>query len=703
MTIHKKILLLLLLSVSLYTVLGVSFQRYLILPDFEALETEEARKNMDRCLEALHREVHHLDMFCFDWAAWDDTFEFMAEPTEAYKTSNLSPASFIDNDINFIYFFDRRGNLVWGRYYDLETEEPEDFPDFQQGLMAATHPLLNPGPRDESHQGLINTSKGVMLFACRSILPSEEVVGEENRGTMIMARLLNDEILNEIQEQVQVALEVFPADSKMLPPEAMNLDLNEERIDDDDQNTLTVSTLVPDFFNEPALYFIIRGPREIMARGVEAVRLQTLVAVATGLLFTLLLAASMGSLVSRPLHMLSEQAQKFHLGSGPIPHWTIRRNDEIGRLAKDFNNMMRRVRDEEIERRTTETALRNSEARLDTILKTAPDAIVVTNAKGYIESANDAAAKLFGYDIDGLTGLTGRHFLAEEEQTFWIEATANYAANPGAEPFTANRESAIRNREGLIHPVHISVTSMLLEGEVYFTSAIRDISEMQEMQESMARARHLATVGEMGASVAHEIRNPLAGMRGAIELLQGNGLDEAEEKIALDGLAESVDRIAHTVDQLLSYAKPISPRSCTFLIRPLIEAVVDKSINSSGGSITIDCPEDTSINADPALFRQVLENIWSNAVQAAGPSGTFNWAVALQDGSTKIILSDNGPGIEQSSRERLFEPFFTTRVNGTGLGLSISHRIIEAHHGTIYLDDGDPVGVCVVILLSEGV
>ncbi len=704
MTIHKKILLLLLLSVSVYTVLGIVFQQFIILPSFHALETEEARKDIQRCVDALHREVHHLDLFCFDWAAWDDTYHYIAEPTEAYERSNLSAASFLDNNVNLIYLFDRRGDVVWGQYYDLEEEEPVPFPDFPGEGLAANHHLLNHSTRDDYVHGIYRSSRGPLLLASRPILPSEAAENEEIRGTFIMGRLLSPAILDEIRQQTQVDLEVYPIDDGRVPEAIRSLPVETEEIRYASSEMLNAFANVPDISGTPTLTFITTVSRRIMARGEEAIRLQTMAAGAAGLAFVLLLAFFMKGLISHPLQQLSEQVRRVRLDDTPEPLPTLRRNDEIGRLARDFNNMLRRLRQEERERSSAQRALGNSQARLETILKTAPDAIVVTNAAGVVESANDAASRLLGYPAETLIGMRGRDLLAEEEQRYWVKAVATYADAPGPTPFTANRESAIRRPDGTVHPVHICASSMYLEGELHFTSSVRDISEIRAMQERVARAQHLASIGEMGATVAHEIRNPLAGMGGAIHLLQSGELSPPLQKEALQGLSESVARIAHTVDQLLGYARPLTPRSTVFLLRPLLEAVSELSPGDSPPpqDVDITCPASLGVDADPNMIRQVFENIWQNAQQAAGPSGSYRWSVTSRAGTVEISLMDNGCGLDGATEARLFEPFFTTRVDGTGLGLSVSLRILEAHHGSIRLENRPAGGVAVTITLPEG-
>jgi len=704
MTIHQKILLLLLISVSLYTVLGTAFQRLIILPSFVALEAEEAEKDMRRCLDALEHEIYYLNIYCHDWAAWDDTYDFVESRSEDYIRSNLDPSYVAENYLSLIYFFDREGGIAWGQFYDPATGAVEAFPDFPETGLAATHRLLNPGGWEDSVHGILQSSRGPLLIAARPILPSVPRTGGEPRGTLLMGRLLDNRIADKLREQTQVPLEIYPVGGASAPPESATLQPGEIRVIYDSKADLRVLANVADLDGAPALAFVAPMPRSILARGRAAIHLQTMAAAAAGLLFALLLSLSMRGMITRPLQQLGEQVRALGRKTPPELSPLLRRGDEIGRLARDFQFMVRRIHEEESERNVIEADLRDSQARLETILQTAPDAIVVTNGKGCIDSANDASARLLGYPVEELIGMRGRDLLAESERDYWVKAVADFARAPTETPFTANRESAILHRDGTVHPVHMCVGSVMLNGKPHFISAIRDISGAKAMQASVERARHLATIGEMGATVAHEIRNPLAGMRGAIDLLQEGHLPPAGQRQALDGLSEAVDRIARIVDQLLQYAKPLTPRPDHFLLRPLVEAVVEGRINgqAEGPSVAIDCPPDLQVYADPNLLRQVLENLWSNACHAAGPGGHLVWAAAPRDGAIAISLADDGPGIDPAHRGRLFEPFFTTRLEGTGLGLSITYRIVEAHRGSISLEDNLPVGTRAIICLPTG-
>ena len=116
------------LLVSVIVVAGVGMvyvtRQWFILPSFLAAERDEAREHVTRCLHAIDRELHHLDVFCYDWAAWDHTYEYVVEPSAEYERANLALPTFTNNALNLLFILDADGHVVWGKVYDLETEEP---------------------------------------------------------------------------------------------------------------------------------------------------------------------------------------------------------------------------------------------------------------------------------------------------------------------------------------------------------------------------------------------------------------------------------------------------------------------------------------------------------------------------------------------------------------------------------------------------
>ena len=216
--------------------------------------------------------------------------------------------------------------------------------------------------------------------------------------------------------------------------------------------------------------------------------------------------------------------------------------------------------------------------------------------------------------------------------------------------------------------------------------------ERAERQAQVAEARFreqeaLAQVGQLAAVVAHEVRNPLAGIRGAVQVISRRlGAEAPEQKIASEVLTR-IDTLNDIVSDLLQFARPRQPAPVQTAFRPLIRttvtllrgdpALADVSVDVQG--------EDVVISADPELLKLALHNLLVNSAQAMDGHGRIVVMARSTDDACEIRIADEGPGIPPALRSHLFEPFFTTKHRGTGLGLATARRLMEAHGGTLEL------------------
>ncbi len=221
--------------------------------------------------------------------------------------------------------------------------------------------------------------------------------------------------------------------------------------------------------------------------------------------------------------------------------------------------------------------------------------------------------------------------------------------------------------------------------------------------EEMQRAQQLASVGELASGVAHEIRNPLTGVRGALDLaLRKLPAGEAAWPL-LEEAQRQLDRIEDATKQLLRYARPPEMRQMAVPVRELVgraAAVVGPRAGAAGITLHTDVAEDSVVvRVDPELLVQVLVNLMLNAIDAMARGGRLTVWVARHAPEVWIGVRDNGPGISPELRGEIFRPFFTTKHHGSGLGLSISQQIVARHGGTLSLEDTPGGGATFVVAL----
>jgi hypothetical protein len=211
--------------------------------------------------------------------------------------------------------------------------------------------------------------------------------------------------------------------------------------------------------------------------------------------------------------------------------------------------------------------------------------------------------------------------------------------------------------------------------------------------EQMKRADRLASIGEMAAGIAHEIKNPLAGIAGVIQVLRKELAVGDQKRLVLDEVLSQVERMDKAVRNLLSFARPPEPRMTLVDINELICRLLDfLAPQFAKNSIEADRRLASGLpwlTLDPDLIQQALINIALNAIQAMPEGGSFVVETRFtkpdgeNPGSVEVLCFDTGKGISPENLNRIFNPFFTTRQQGTGLGLSITQRIVEQHGGEI--------------------
>jgi hypothetical protein len=216
----------------------------------------------------------------------------------------------------------------------------------------------------------------------------------------------------------------------------------------------------------------------------------------------------------------------------------------------------------------------------------------------------------------------------------------------------------------------------------------RSQSELEAFyRERMVRADRFAAVGEIATGLAHEIKNPLAGLSGALELLAEDLQRDPRQAEVVDEMRHQVQRLTHTMESLLSFARPAKARLRATDVNDSIEKVLFL-INQQCRGTCVDvrpqlAQELPSVLADPFQLEQVFLNICLNACQAMRESGRLTVRSRPGDGNVVVEIADTGPGIPSDLRAQVFKPFFTTKRQGNGLGLAISARIVAEHGGHI--------------------
>ncbi len=349
--------------------------------------------------------------------------------------------------------------------------------------------------------------------------------------------------------------------------------------------------------------------------------------------------------------------------------------------------------------------LREQRFFTDELLDQLGEGVLAVDAHGHIAYANDEAVRLLALPAGRQQGrlaaevLVGELGQVHDLLTDWRSPLQERLPGPGG------RQLVVRVTDLLSSQGQLIGRTLLLADE----------TRLRLLEENARRAEHLASLGEMAAGIAHEVRNPLTSLRGcAQELAEIMARSSNPDGSALAGIMVSeADRLGRIVSDFLALSRLSDPRRNRVELGPVLDEL--RALSQArrdlppGLKLTINlqsgCPV---VDADPDQLRQVLSNLINNAVEALAhttlPSLMVLVQLAAEDNplggqAVEIIVADNGPGIPLDQQERIFTPFFSTKATGTGLGLSLVSRIIRAHEGVLHLASSPGKGTTFTIFL----
>jgi len=343
-----------------------------------------------------------------------------------------------------------------------------------------------------------------------------------------------------------------------------------------------------------------------------------------------------------------------------------------------------------------------AEHRFQTMVESAPDAVVIANTKGRIVQVNSQTEALFGYNRDALLQLSVEDLIPQRLRDRYRDNRAQFQASTHQRQMGVGLELFGQRKDGSEFPIEVSQSPLQTDAEDMVSSSIRDISErkareaeLDAFRRQIAVSEKLAALGTMVSGVAHEIRTPLTYINTNLELIKiqiekvsKSETDPAKASQTIASLVvsskEGVERADRIVEQLRQFASAqlkIEPSALHKVVANAVELF--RSVRKGQVVVNVDLQPTTGFEVDKGQIQQVLINLLNNGAEAMGNSGILKVRLRETSDGAEIEVEDNGPGIPAEVQSRLFDPFFTTKTEGTGLGLSVSRRIIEAHGGSI--------------------
>lgn len=335
------------------------------------------------------------------------------------------------------------------------------------------------------------------------------------------------------------------------------------------------------------------------------------------------------------------------------------------------------------------------------VVQVLPAAMVLVDDTGRIVLLSHRALELFGYEEAELVGQAFTALIPDAHLSAHAPPNARDMSHPPTQPLAAGREETARRRDGTDLLVDISWQPLNTTAGSYLLATISDATARRHAEREAKRQHNLerlALLGHLAGGVAHEIRTPLCVIRNDAYYLQT--LAEqlgAEGRECVAEINQAVGKAERIVSELLDFTREPPTQ-----LRPvLLQAIMDEALANyplpSGVEFRPpagDVLARVRVEADCEQIARVLINLFRNAVQAMHGSGVLSLTLSVDATHARLSVCDSGPGVSAASRQAIFEPLFTAKVNGIGLGLSISQRYVQWNHGRLELLDSPHSGAC---------
>lgn len=372
----------------------------------------------------------------------------------------------------------------------------------------------------------------------------------------------------------------------------------------------------------------------------------------------------------------------------------------VGLLASRLSD--RRMSGIELEE-TTKT-LASLRALHERIVESIRSGLVTTDLDGNIYTFNAAATEITGYRLDEMQGKPMYALFGDIREQIDLSLAA-----------AGDGEQLPRFEADLLTPdgfaVRIGFSVSLLFSETHEATGLiitfQDLTEIRSMEESVRRKDRMAAVGRVAAGLAHEIRNPLGAMRGAIQVLDSDTPKESRQAGLMDIILKESDRLNSIITNFLGYARPAAVDFAETNIAETINDTLTLLRHSpdvrEDHELVADIADNTIvISADGAQLKQIFWNLARNAMQAMPDGGKLSVAMLpIPNNRIRITFEDTGVGMSQDQVEQLFEPFSNSTTGGTGLGLSIVYQIVKDHNGVINVRSQEGVGTTIMVELPR--
>lgn len=340
------------------------------------------------------------------------------------------------------------------------------------------------------------------------------------------------------------------------------------------------------------------------------------------------------------------------------------------------------------ERKNVETLLEESRQQYRSLFEYSPDIVSMLDLNGTITNLNPQFEKITGYNRCDFIGKNFAALLPESDKQIVLDKLSQVVEDQSPQMFELN----FPHKKGHSLTFQSSSLPIIVNDKIAgIICTSRDVTELRQTEERLRRTDKLTVVGELSASVAHEIRNPLTSLKGLVQLLK---MEDEKHQLYYQIMLDELDRINHIVSELLLLAKPQQIKFTKADLQMILNGVISllKS-EASLHNIQIEFAvqeQEAIIECEPNQLKQLFINILKNAIEASSAGDLVAISLDVTDNHVTVRVKDQGCGISKEFLERIGEPFYSSKEKGTGLGMTVSFKIVQSHNGTIkFLSEPD--------------
>jgi diguanylate cyclase (GGDEF)-like protein/PAS domain S-box-containing protein len=479
----KTILLVTVALVALLAMLYIS-SRAVLLHSFAKLEEDATRRDVQRALNALQCRIRELDTITYDWASWDDTYQFMQDRNPAYVESNLPDDTLVALDLNAVLMVAPSDEVVFEKAMDLQDEEQVPVPQSLLGHLTADG-LLSPDGEPGSHvRGILELPEGPVIVSSRPILTSEDE--GPLRGWLIMARYLDSIEVQRLADVTDSVLTIQPYRKATQPAEletirpALLETPSSIVVRPVSADVVAGYSVLPDIYGAPGVLIGVELPREVYRQGQATVAYVLTAILLVGLAFGALQCVMLDRQVLARIMELTTDIARIRSHDDLSAGVHVNGQDELSRLGAQINDMLERLQ-------RTQADLKQSEERHRELVESADEIIYTHDLNGNLTSANPAALRTYGYTNDQISHLNVAHLVDPDFLPLAQQKVQDMLSNP---PETRPYELLTYAKSG--QPIWLEVGTRIVQrddGEREVQSIARDITQRRQAQQALRREK----------------------------------------------------------------------------------------------------------------------------------------------------------------------------------------------------------------------